>query len=219
MSKIVLRNSYCDKLNHMCSPQGVTFNIVPKIYNCFPTSIIDTTLNYFETFQAQSASSFEYWKMSKIVPRNSYCDNLNHMCSPQGVKFNIVPKIYNTCEKKLALAVLSRKHEGNNWYGCNWYGCNKSMSKHDNRWKDTVELSELIPIQYAQRHTEAIQKPHHINRCARQVRYLARHFGFCSHVHTLSLSLSVSLSLSPSLSIYLSIYRSIYLSIYLSNAS
>ena len=46
--------------------------------------------------------------MSKIVPRNSYCDNLNHMCSPQGVKFNIVPKIYNTCEKKLPLAVLSR---------------------------------------------------------------------------------------------------------------
>ena len=77
--------------------------------------------------------------------------------------------------KQLPLAVLSRKHKGNNWYSCN-----KSMSKHDNRWKDTVELSEPSPIQYAQRHTEAIQKPHHVNRCARQVRYLARHFGFYS---------------------------------------
>ena len=77
--------------------------------------------------------------------------------------------------KKLPLAVLSRKHKGNNWYGCS-----KSMSKHDNRWKDTVELSEPSPIQYAQRHTKAIQKPHHVNRCARQVRYLARHFGFYS---------------------------------------
>jgi hypothetical protein len=48
----------------------------------------------------------------------------------------------------------------------------------DNRWKDTVELSEPSPIQYAQRHTEAIPRPHHVNRSARQVRYLARHFGF-----------------------------------------
>ena len=38
-------------------------------------------------------------------------------------------------------------------------------------------LSEPSRIQYAQRHTEAIQKPHHVNRSARQVRYLARYFG------------------------------------------
>ena len=39
---------------------------------------MNKTLNFGKTFQAQSASSFECWKVSKIVPRNSYCDNLSY---------------------------------------------------------------------------------------------------------------------------------------------